>query len=112
MEIDSSFGKFIKSHRNKKTSFRETVLFLSFIQHLNTRIHICNQIKFSCLPHLPLLCMEHCAWFSKTKPAGPLGLGGSSWPRYMSLSCHKACKRSLILKPGHGEVMEKSWKKY
>ena len=24
--------------------------------------------------------------------------GRSSWPQYMSLSCHEACKRSLILK--------------
>ena len=35
----------------------------------------------------------------------------SLWPQYMSLSCHKACKRSLILKLrswiSHGKVMEK-----
>ena len=37
--------------------------------------------------------------------------GLPSWHRYMSLSCHKACKRSLILKlwswRNHEKVMEK-----
>ena len=33
------------------------------------------------------------------KTMGAIGLGRSSWPQYISLSCHKVCKTSLILKP-------------
>ena len=36
--------------------------------------------------------------------------GASFWPRYMSLSCHESCKRSLILKlwslRSHGEILK------
>ena len=42
---------------------------------------------------------------------GARGLGGNSWPRYISLSWDKACERSLTLKlrswRSHGKVIEK-----
>ena len=100
--------KIWKSHENLKASFCEMAFFLSFIQYFNTRICLCNQIKFWCLPHqikfwclphLPVLLLEPCEWFLKTKPAGFHGFGVSSWPWYMSLSYHEACERSLIKHP-------------
>ena len=105
MEIDSRFWKIHKKSWKLKGILSWNGIVLSFIQHFNTRIHFCNQIKFlvsstSFCTGTGTLCV---VLKGKT--------GGSSWPRYMSLSCYKACNRSLILKlwswRSHWKVMEK-----
>ena len=69
------------------TAFHELMLFLSFILHFNTRIGLCNQIKFWCLPHLPVLLLEPCEWFLKEKkPVGACGLDRRAWPRDFATS--------------------------
>ena len=92
MEFDSRFWKIHKSHGNYKKSSCGTVRFGScfksctltqgygYVQHENrSRFNLCHHILFNWLTNITVYGLSHTPFL----------------PRYMSLSCHKSCKRSL-----------------